>query len=468
MTRRSFAQEEVDRFGWLSGDVNPIHVDPVAARRMIFNRPVVHGIMLIGWVLECQMGQLARSGARLRTMTALFIGPVPVGDEVTLETDGAWPALRFRIICGGAVVARGSIGFEESSAADAIPVGQLAAPRGPAELDRSAFASAKGEERLEIGSGFEILFPALAARLPHWQIAVLTALTRIVGMHCPGLNSILSEIDIRFEAQPAPTIGWKVGEFDDRFGRLSLDLVSTSVTGTVIAFERPVAGGARPQAGILSSIGPREFAHFKPLIVGATRGMGGVLTRLLVAGGARVVGTFNMGSADAATLVEELKSGPGQCRFEKLDIFDRDTTNIRRIIAGSAGFSHLFYTATPPIFVGTSGVVSNDLFEHFLEAYVGSFLRLFETLEAGGPTLAGVFFPSSAAVQDHQPGLAEYAMAKAAAEAMIAALAARHRKIQFLAPRLPRLDTDQTINRAGVAADDPAPLALALLRQFRS
>jgi NAD(P)-dependent dehydrogenase (short-subunit alcohol dehydrogenase family) len=435
---------------------------------MIFNRPVVHGMLLIAWVLDCQIRQRARGGARLRTLKALFEGPVPVADSATLEIDGEWPALRFRIVCRGAIVLRGSVGFEDASAADDISVGHLPAPQDPTELDRSAFASARGEERLELGGGVETLFPSLAARLPHWQIAVLMALTRIVGMRCPGLHSILSEIDISFEGQPAPTVGWKVGEFDDRFGRLSLQLVSTFVKGTVIAFERPGAGGAGLLAGLLSSIGPGEFAHFKPLIVGATRGLGGVLTRLLVAGGARVVGTFNMGSADAAALAKELSSAPGRCCFEKLDIFDRDTTTIRRIAAGEGGFSHLFYTATPPIFVGTSGVVSNDLFEHFLEAYVRGFLRLFETLQAGGPPLAGVFFPSSVAVQDHQPGLAEYAMAKAAAEAMIAALAARHRNIHFLAPRLPRLDTDQTINRAGVPADDPAPLALALLRQFRS
>jgi len=202
-------------------------------------------------------------------------------------------------------------------------------------------------------------------------------------------------------------------------------------------------------------------------VVGATRGLGGTLTRLLVAGGAEVVGTFNMGKEEAAALARELGGGPGRCRFERLDIFDRDQAGLQKIAADVGGFSHLLYAATPPIFVGNKDALSDELFEQFIEAYVRAFLRLFETVRAQGRTLAGVLFPSSVAVQDPQPGMTEYAMAKAAAEAMIASLAARYRSIRFLVPRLPRLDTDQTINRSGLAGEDPAPLALDLLRQLR-
>jgi len=467
VTVRSFAPQEVQSFGRLSGDVNPIHVDPIAARRMIFNRPVVHGVMLIAWLLDDQLRQHGGGRARLRALKALFLQPAPVGDELTLESSGQWPKLRFRILWRGTVAARGSVEYEDRSAIDDMPVSEAPAPGAPALVDSSAFASMTGEERLELGPGLEALFPDLASGLPRSQIAVLAALTRIVGMHCPGLRSILAEIDLGFEQQAAPALAWKVAEFDDRFGRLTLEVGSPLVRGTMVAFERPVAERSAKEAVLLSSIASGEFNGVKALVVGATRGLGGTLTRLLVVGGAEVVGTFNMGKDEAAALAKELGSGPGQCRFERLDIFEHDTAGLRRIADDAGGFTHLLYTATPPIFVGAKGSFSDALFEHFLEAYVRAFLRLFETVQAQGRSLSSVLFPSSVAVAEHQPGLTEYAMAKAAAEAMIASLAAKHRDIRFLAPRLPRLETDQTINRSGVTGEDPAPLALDLLRQLR-
>lgn len=467
MTVRSFAPQEVQSFGRLSGDVNPIHVDPIAARRMIFNRPVVHGVMLLAWLLDVQMRQNAGRHARLRALKALFLQPAPVGDELTLDSSGQWPNLRFRILWRGSVAVRGSVEYEDRSAVDDMPVGEAPTPEKPALVDSSAFASMGGEEQLELGPGLEALFADLAVGLPRGQIAVLAALTRIVGMRCPGLRSILSEIDVQFAPQAAPILAWKVAEFDDRFGRLTLEVGSPLVRGTMIAFERPIAERSAQEAALLSSIGVGEFSGVKALVVGATRGLGGTLTRLLVAGGAEVVGTFNVGKDEAAALAKELAGGPGQCRFERLDIFERDMAALRKIADAAGGFTHLFYTATPPIFVGAKGTFSDALFEHFIEAYVRAFLRLFETVQSHGPTLANVLFPSSVAVAQHQPGLTEYAMAKAAAEAMIASLAAKHRDIRFLAPRLPRLETDQTINRSGATGEDPAPLALDLLRRLR-
>ena len=50
--RRRFQAADQDAFAHLSGDHNPLHVDPVAARRLIFGGPVVHGIHLLLWALD--------------------------------------------------------------------------------------------------------------------------------------------------------------------------------------------------------------------------------------------------------------------------------------------------------------------------------------------------------------------------------------------------------------------------------
>jgi acyl dehydratase len=41
----SFTQEDVNKFAQLTGDTNPIHIDPSYAANTIFKRPIMHGIL---------------------------------------------------------------------------------------------------------------------------------------------------------------------------------------------------------------------------------------------------------------------------------------------------------------------------------------------------------------------------------------------------------------------------------------
>ena len=41
---RTITAEEVDTFGYLSGDLNPLHMDDAFAARSPFGRRVVHGL----------------------------------------------------------------------------------------------------------------------------------------------------------------------------------------------------------------------------------------------------------------------------------------------------------------------------------------------------------------------------------------------------------------------------------------
>jgi acyl dehydratase len=50
---RSFNQSDFDRFAALSGDDNPIHVDPEFSRRTKFGRTVAHGMLLYASISSC-------------------------------------------------------------------------------------------------------------------------------------------------------------------------------------------------------------------------------------------------------------------------------------------------------------------------------------------------------------------------------------------------------------------------------
>ena len=51
-TTRTFTLDDQLAFAALAGDFNPLHVDPLAARRLIFGEVVVHGVHAVLWALD--------------------------------------------------------------------------------------------------------------------------------------------------------------------------------------------------------------------------------------------------------------------------------------------------------------------------------------------------------------------------------------------------------------------------------
>jgi acyl dehydratase len=46
--KRTFSEEDVNTFAEISGDNNPLHVDPAFAKTTRFKKPIVHGVLLSG------------------------------------------------------------------------------------------------------------------------------------------------------------------------------------------------------------------------------------------------------------------------------------------------------------------------------------------------------------------------------------------------------------------------------------
>lgn len=82
---RTFSQDDFDRFARLSGDDNPIHVDPVFAARTRFGRTLGHGMMLFSVI----SGLIRESfpGVRIEEIELMFPGPTYVGDEMQIRLE---------------------------------------------------------------------------------------------------------------------------------------------------------------------------------------------------------------------------------------------------------------------------------------------------------------------------------------------------------------------------------------------
>jgi len=81
--RKTFTDEDLQRFIAITGDTNPLHVDDAFASRTPFGRRVVHG-MLAASIFSTMVGmRLPGTGAIYRAQTLRFLLPVYVGDTVT-------------------------------------------------------------------------------------------------------------------------------------------------------------------------------------------------------------------------------------------------------------------------------------------------------------------------------------------------------------------------------------------------
>jgi peroxisomal enoyl-CoA hydratase 2 len=72
----------------LSGDYNPLHIDPEAARFGGFDAPILHGLCTYGHCGQMLLGALcAGDPARFGALSARFSAPVFPGDTLQLR---AW------------------------------------------------------------------------------------------------------------------------------------------------------------------------------------------------------------------------------------------------------------------------------------------------------------------------------------------------------------------------------------------
>jgi 3-hydroxybutyryl-CoA dehydratase len=81
----TFSEEAVRGFAEVTGDKNPIHLDPEFARTTVFGRPIVHG-MFVGGLISRALGcHFPGAGTIYMSQSLKFLAPVFVGESVRIE-----------------------------------------------------------------------------------------------------------------------------------------------------------------------------------------------------------------------------------------------------------------------------------------------------------------------------------------------------------------------------------------------
>lgn len=463
---RTFHVEDQSRFAALSGDNNPLHVDPIAARRYLFGQPVVHGVHAVLWALDRWLSESA-GPVHLKRLKASFHRPIfldePVESSSTSRTDDQ---VDIELHAGGVLPTTIEVQWDDSPAPpNTSPAGGLPQLRPPRALSFAEIAAASGRMDLQIDpQATAQLFPHLAHRVSPLQVATMLATSRLVGVECPGLHSVFAELELKgSDGEPDPVLRYEVSKFDPRLRMVLMVVSAPGMSGTVRAFVRP---GPRAQAGyteLQAQVRCGEFRDQRALVVGGSRGLGEVVAKLLCAGGAQVWITYHQGEADAKRLVSEIPSGRGIAGCSRFDVLAVSPDSLYPIQTSLAP-THLYYFATPPITPSAKRHVLPDLLQKYMDVYGTGFINTVQGLRDSG--LEQVFYPSTVFVDQLPPGMGEYATAKAAGETICAFLG-NNTELRFYVPRLPRMATDQTVSLLPSSVPEPAPILLQHLRAFR-
>ncbi len=461
---RIFTMDDQRRFAVLSGDFNPIHVDPLTARRSAFGRPLVHGVHSLLWGLDRWSEAVDFRGA-LTALKVRFPKAIGIGEPLRGRWERARNEARIKLTGDGVSVCSISLAFVRTGGPSATGfLKRHPRKRKPQEHTMTTLRDARGTLPLALDPGAaRRLFPALSRRIPLGQIADIASTTRLVGMVCPGLQSLFSELDLHWSG-PAPrrNIEYEVNRADERFGLVRMRLWSDGLSGTIGAFVRPGAFQQPSYAEVAAGVGPSEFAAQDAIVLGGSRGLGEVTAKILTAGGADVHLSYRVGRREADAIVGDIRAGGGKARAFQFDVLSGDLAGLGARRRWKP--THLYYFPTPPILIASRSVFSERLFRQFSAFYVEGFMR--SALAAIGMGTTTIFYPSSVMLEERPPSMTEYVAAKAAGEAACEMLEKNSRNVRVLKPRLPRLATDQTLSLSPVENGNPVEHLLTVLRSL--
>jgi NAD(P)-dependent dehydrogenase (short-subunit alcohol dehydrogenase family) len=444
--RNAFSMADQEEFSELSGDRNPMHLDPVLARRLMAGRVVVHGIHVMLRLLEI-WPRSTKSDHRWRFSCA-FHNPVSVGDDVQYQIrETTVERISMVAVVEGVVCVE--LIARPRSLPGATQAGRVASPlsvrteRATTALDVPPQGSVGREFAMAIGvENYAARFPMATQLLGEPAVRALGLSSYFVGMVCPGMHSIYSSITFEVAQPDGDSQRFLVRKFDDRINLLDVELDGV-LAGTLKAFQRPpptVQPHIRDLDGVVR---PGDFAGKRVLVIGGSRGLGETTAKLAALGGAHVTITYATGRSDADCVAAEIRSVAGrECEVVALDL--TRPFAVPDALKGPAPDA-VFYFATPKIFGKRSSILDRTALDRFIMFYVERMLELCEWLERSERTEpATVFIPSSVAITDRPKGMLAYSIAKAGAELLADEVNARFRKVRVVYVRLPRLATDQT------------------------
>ena len=80
---KTVTERDIELFGEVSGDVNPVHFDEDFAKATIFKGRIAHGVLSSSYISTVLGMKMPGPGTIFMSLTTRFKAPVRIGDTVT-------------------------------------------------------------------------------------------------------------------------------------------------------------------------------------------------------------------------------------------------------------------------------------------------------------------------------------------------------------------------------------------------
>ena len=454
--KRSFNINDQIAFAEISGDYNPLHLDKIVARRSMFGDVIVHGMHLVLWALNVQ--ESSKNYKSISKIKVNFFNGVFLENEITYRWQNNNEKTLGNIFINKKKILKIEITWSSLSNKNNFPLDSCPPKELSNDLDLKNHK--KGWEYLNLFFPMEKvkrLFPNILEKTNPLQISTLLSTTRLIGNKCPGLNSIFTKLDIDFKKKnQISNFQYQLSSFDDRFGLANIIFKSPNSEGSLNAFERPKPIIQKSYKFVKNNIKSSEFKGIRSLIVGGSRGLGELATKILCAGGSIVTSTYFSGVKEAEEIKEEIISQGGEINFKFFD------TRADNTFYDFGEYDLLIYMATPFISSSKKGEFDQKIFKNFCDYYIFGFSNLCNFLSQRSKLR--VLYPSSIYINQIPLNMGEYSAAKAAGEILCLFLEKSNPNLKIHIPRFNKLETDQTSSILPQNLEDSMHILLKAIR----
>ena len=455
LASRVFTSEDQEVFAEFSGDFNPIHMDAVFARRTISGQCVVHGIHGLMWALDSLMLKTKLSPSSIEVT---FSKPIFLGEELNCFYNKKTNQLIIKkdsLILFEIILKFNSIVYPSSHDL------KVRKPlKFPVDRDANDLATLQSQEFFYRGDqnlAFK-LFPNISNIYCKNICCEIASISEIIGMHAPGLHSLLLSAKINFQiSKEVPNFDIK--DLDKRFKLLNIVINNSSLICQISALLRQKPANGPLIIDLKKKVHNSEFKNIRALVIGGSRGLGESTAKIIAAGCGESVITYSSGYSDCNKVSKEINDSGERCSIAKVSM-----PNDIEVLAELGEFNQVYYFPTPKIFGKRSLDYDEELYANFHEIYVGSFKKLLNHFNKQS-IKTSIFYPSTAAIDNPLPELSEYIDAKKAGENLCKE--SDHLKnLSIHISRIPRAKTDQSISLLQAESKNPEQVMLPIIREM--
>jgi hypothetical protein len=458
---RIFTHQDQFNFAEFSNDFNPIHLDKKYARKTLPGTAIVHGLHAVLWSIELFLTKFRYMHTEYKVHFHKYIKE---DSKVNLYWDVKNNKLLIKNLDDLNLV---TILCINQSSVDNIntksyKINNSHSVQGPEEIDI---------QKINIGEKFSALysgnkniikkvFPILSEKLNHEIIKEIALLSFIVGMKIPGLNSLLVSVNFSISL-PNQNQTLLIKSINKDFNFIKTEYQGKNVTSTLEAFFRPkpIKPMSCNEIFDLKIILP-DLKNQSVLVVGGSRGLGAITSKLLACAGAKVTLSYKYGQQEAMAVAEDIISIGKSCKVVQHTVSVSQTYE-----KFNDKYDQLYYFPTNKIFYD-DGISNNERYDSFHEIYVDCFKNLVENLIKKSK-IKKIFYPSTIAIDKPIDSLKDYIKAKKEGE-RICRLLQKKFMIKVLCPRLGRILTDQTNTMVPANFDHPVDTMLMFIKLMSS